>query len=200
MEKVKISNSVFYLMGEALLILLSVFLGLFVNEWRVEHRERQQAEQALSQIKIELKMNQQEIEKIAPRHSSILDSLNALLKRKEGRDSSLSLDELFDTVIGGGFGVPHIQQHAWTLANNLGALEHLDFKTASTLSSVYDYQNFYMKTYNMLSENFYISANMDERNTDGLVRALAILIQDMTASEAGLAETYKEVCEYLGSE
>jgi len=188
--------SVINLLFEAILIVISVFLGLFVNEWRMEQRERMRADKALLEIKEEIKSNQERIVTIAAYHILIKDSLNALLYRTDFHKKSITFQELF-TAMPNGFGVPGLQQQSWTLANRLGSLEHIDYKTAGMLSKLYDLQNFYMNKYNYVTENFYLASNVDSHIREGLVNSLAFLAGDITIHEKDLAAAYVKAIENL---
>ena len=64
MKTVRSRVSIAGLLAEVVLIVLGVFLGLFVNELRIEERDRQRTRRALTQIGAELASNQKRIDKI----------------------------------------------------------------------------------------------------------------------------------------
>lgn len=181
---------------EVVLILLGVFLGLFVNEKRIEQREKARAEESLTLIRAEMEFNKGQIDAIAPHHAVVRDSLHALLTRMDGSEKPVSLGVLW-TAIPGGFGVPELQRHAWDLATRLGTLEHLDYRTLLRLSLTYELQEFYTRKYDRLADNLYLASNADPSSRNGLVLALSLLAGDVVIHEEDLAEAYGKAIEHL---
>ena len=97
----------------------------------------------------------------------------------------------------GGFGVPGLQRHSWTLANSLGALEHMDYATASMLSRTYHLQEFYTDKYDRLADNLYLASNIDPNTREGLMLALSMLANDIAIHEKDLAVAYEKTIEHL---
>lgn len=114
------STSIIKYIFEVVLIVLGVFLGLFVNELRIEQRDLARAERALEQITAELQFNQKMITRISVHHVAVKDSLDALLSRTDFQENTVTLPELWKSMLGG-FGVVGLQRQAWTLANRLGS-------------------------------------------------------------------------------
>ena len=191
------STSIIKYIFEVVLIVLGVFLGLFVNELRIEQRDLARAERALEQITAELQFNQKMITRISVHHVAVKDSLDALLSRTDFQENTVTLPELWKSMLGG-FGVVGLQRQAWTLANRLGALEHMDYETASKLSRTYDLQEFYTAKYDRLADNFYLAPNVDPNNREGLVFALAMLANDIVVHEEDLSEVYVKILDHLG--
>ena len=183
---------------EVVLIVLGVFLGLFVNELRIEQRERARAERVLEQISAELQFNQEQITRIFVHHVAVKDSLDAFLSRTSFQEDPVTMQELWK-VMPGGFGVMGLQKQAWDLANRLGALEHMDYTTASRLSRTYHLQEFYTEKYDRLADNFYLASNADPNNREGLVLALAMLANDIVIHEKDLSMIYAKALEHLGA-
>ena len=184
------------LLVEVVLIVLGVFLGLFVNEMRIEQRDRSRTQGALERIKTELQANQGRITRISDHHVAVRDSLHMFLSQPDFLENPPSLQELWPAM-SGGFGVPEVQDHAWTLANRQGALEHMDITTATILSQTYSLQEFYTDKYERLSDNFYIAANIGPGSRAGLVIALALLANDIVNHEEDLTEGYAQALEIL---
>ena len=181
---------------EVVLIIMGVLLGLFVNELRIEQRDRVRAQRALVQIRAELQSNQEQIAEISSHHTAVRDSLNALLSRASSRVNPTTMQEL-GKAMPGGFGVPGLQRHSWTLANRLGALEHMDYATASMLSRTYYLQEFYTDKYDRLADNLYLASNIDPNTREGLVLALFMLANDIAIHEKDLAVAYEKTIEHL---
>jgi hypothetical protein len=188
--------SIGLLLSEVFLIVVGVLLGLFGNEMRLEQREQRRTEMALEQISEEIRDNQSQIDRIHPHHFVVRDSLNALMSRTLPTESPVSLQELWRSM-SGGFGVASLRQNAWKLANSMGAIEHMDYGTASLLSRLYDLQEFYTDKYSRLSDNLYLAANVDPGVRQGLIFALAVLTNDIVIHEEDLKLFYERVLEHL---
>ncbi len=146
------SNRVFSwkLLIEVSLIILGVLLGLFFNEMRLQQKNHDRAQVALLQINSELHYNRDQVADIANHHTAVRDSLSVLISRMDNLESPISLQKII-SVVPGGFGFVRLQQHAWSLAVELGTLENMDYRTATELSRVYDLQELYLGSYTHLS-------------------------------------------------
>ena len=138
----KKSAGVFLL--EVFLIVTGVLLGLAANEWRENRGAKNQARVSLDYILLEIRNNQTEVDSIIAYHTQIRDSL-----RKMSNEILLSQKEftIFDLgeALPNGFQVPLLQSNAWELANQIGSLNHIDYKIAESLSKLYSLQNFCQK-------------------------------------------------------
>ncbi|MCD4827930.1 MAG: hypothetical protein K8R90_00675 [Candidatus Cloacimonetes bacterium] len=184
--------------AETVLLIIGVFLGIFVNEMRIEQRDKARAQVALGQIRAELQSNQEMINAISAHHVAVRDSLNSLLSRTTEIGKSPTLKDLWKSM-NGGFGVPNLQQHSWSLALHLGVLEHIDYPTARLLSNVYSLQEFYIDKYDRLADNLYLASNIDPEFSDGLVLAMGFLANDIVIHEQDIIEAYTKTLEYLDS-
>ncbi|MEA2095194.1 MAG: hypothetical protein U9P73_00685 [Candidatus Cloacimonadota bacterium] len=196
MNQVKNIQPKWFVLFEVLVVLFSVVFGLILNELRIEHVNKKRADIALKNIIREMKTNLSNIESSNLHHITVRDSLEYLLNSQKRNPGKISINEL-GMLMNGGFGVPSIQNYSWNLAKNLGSIEFMDYKTATILSRVYDLQDFYMKKYDKLSENFYIANNMELKKREGLVLSLHLLASDVVITESNLKNMYSKALEIL---
>lgn len=131
---------------EAILIVMGVLLGLFLNEMRLQQKNQDRAQVAVQQITSEIRYNRDKVEKISIHHAAVRDSLFALLSRVDTMESPIPF-QIVMGVVPGGFGKVGLQRHAWTLAGQLGTFEHVEYDLAVELSRVYDLQKAYLEMY-----------------------------------------------------
>ena len=181
---------------EIALIMIGIFLGLAGNEWRLHRADQVRIDRALTHIQQELKANQKMVERISPYHSTMSDSLQILIRHIDESQNSIPFMALM-SAMPRGFGVPSLQNNAWTLANRLGIINHLDYDLATELSRIYSLQNFYLEKYDRVADNLYVASNIRPESRNGLAIGLAMLASDIVIHEKDLAEEYNIVLALL---
>ena len=190
----KKSAGVFLL--EVILIIGGVLLGLAANEWRENRASKKQAQVSLDYILLEIKNNQAEVESIVTYHTQIRDSLRKLSNEILMHKKEVTFLDLGD-ALPNGFKIPLLQADAWKLANQVGSVNHIDFRVAEGLSKLYSLQNFCQKKLDKIADNFYIAANINPDKVSNLVLAFSTLSQDILVQEKRLSKYYPEIIKKL---
>jgi len=119
---------------EAAAIFLSVLLGFGVAEWREARNTAQQRLDTLTAFSRETERNRDEVLKKGSYHTYVSERINAGIQ-----DGSLRyVSEIFQIEGVTSFSPIDLSNTAWKTAIATGAIGHLDFDTASSLSDLYD--------------------------------------------------------------
>ncbi len=186
------------LIAEAVLIMISVVLGLMANEWRVSRDNEKEAVNALAFIREELETNRERIEEILPYHEQITDSLSVLMNRVFTTGAPVSTMEMFKAMPGG-FSTPLVSRNSWELVNQTGAINHVDFNLAISLSRLYDLQAFYQKKIDLIGQNVYVAGNINPQDQGAAVIAFGLLANDIAIQERRLIKQYPPMVAKLDS-
>lgn len=190
----KKSAGVFLL--EIFLIVAGVLLGLAANEWHENRAIKKQAQTSLEYILLEVKNNQTRIKNLLSYHRSVYDSLSKVRDEiLETKRKASFLD--IKKALPKGFTVPLLQTTAWELANQIQAINHIDYKIAASLSKLYRLQAFCQKKLDKISENFYVASNVNPENMSNLILVLSALSGDILIQEEKLAKAYPEIINKL---
>jgi len=186
------------LIAEAVLIMMSVALGLMANEWRVGRENEKEAVNALEFIREEIEGNQERIEEILPYHERMADSLSVLMNRVFASGAKISTREMF-TAMPSGFSTPLISRNSWELVNQTGAINHVDFDLAISLSRLYDLQAFYQQKIDLIGQNVYVAGNINSLDQGSAVIAFGLLANDIAIQERRLLKQYPAMVARLDS-
>lgn len=184
--------------AEAVLIILSISLGLMANEWRIASENKKEALIALEFIKEEMQTNYNKIEAVLPYHEQMRDAFAVLMNRALTTNETISAADMVKAMPDG-FTTPLISRNSWELANQTGAVNHMDFELAKALSQVYDLQAFYQKKVDLIGENVYVAGNLDTKDQGATAIALGLLANDISLQERRLAEQYPSVIAQVDS-
>ncbi|MDZ7401151.1 MAG: hypothetical protein ONB37_13395 [candidate division KSB1 bacterium] len=185
-----------YLLIQVVLIVIGVLLGLAANEWRVARAEKAQAKNALRYIKDELQRNKEHVAKILPYHTKLSDTLKVFAATLSMNKRKLSFSDLY-RAMPSGFGIPLLEKTGWQLANQTGAIDHMDYDLAVSLSKLYAVQDFIQAKYLKVGDNFYVAGNINLKDMSGLIISLALLANDILINEQELSELYEAMIKKL---
>lgn len=188
------------LLFESGLIIFSVMLALFLDEYRVNLKQEKATQKALSNLKQEMKANLSVIEKWQKYHSQVYTNIDKVLKSAEINEAEFVKDEAvhFYSVMPNGVVQELIDDSAWQAFRNSGYFSNLDFEDTITISRVYNLQNSgVMNTLQIIFDRF-SSAEFLERAK--LRRNLIILrsaFQELASQEVYLIEKYNQALKQL---
>jgi len=171
---------------------------LMANEWRVGRENEKEAVNALEFIREEIEGNQERIEEILPYHERMADSLSVLMNRVFASGAKISTREMF-TAMPSGFSTPLISRNSWELVNQTGAINHVDFDLAISLSRLYDLQAFYQQKIDLIGQNVYVAGNINSLDQGSAVIAFGLLANDIAIQERRLLKQYPAMVARLDS-
>ena len=190
-------KSTFTIILELFLILVTVVLGLVVNEMRISYNEKQRTNKILKYMISEMESNSENLSKLMTYHHNISDSLNNLTKVVFASHYHKLTFQDFAKAIPKGFKIPLIESTGWKLLNNSGAINDIGLELSVTLSKLYSLQDFLQQKLDIISQNMYVSGNLNLNNIDNLVLASGFLINDIITQEEKLNEDYPKIIKKL---
>jgi len=184
---------------ESILIIFSVLLALFLNEYRGQLKEDQQKELAMQMVTIELKSNLEALNAWRPYHESVLKNLNEALNT----NSSLFTEKGFLTweLMPNGVVQRVIDNGSWQTLKSSNISSTVDFNTMLTLSKLYKHQaqgvEFTLK--NILT---IISAreSLEKTNQRNTIILLRNAFNEMVSQEIFLIQKYEQALIQIGVE
>lgn len=106
-------------------VILGILIALFINNWKEDHANKRFVEQALQTIETEIQENINSLNRILPRHYSLLEALG-----QELENDSLSLEDII--IEAGGIQLPTIRSASWKFFLN-SKTELIDYPIVSAL-------------------------------------------------------------------
>lgn len=187
---------------ESLLIVFSILLAFFVNEWRETRSQKMRTAQALHNIETELSKNLESLESVLPYHNKIKIKLNALRTDPQTNAQPQSLFKLTLQAAPKSLMAPVLQNTAWETARATNALSQLDYDVIHKLATVYQTKKRGIDQTIPIIHNTVFNANSFDKSINPLpsLQHLFILISDMINQEKTLIHMHKEMLEILKKE
>lgn len=135
------------LLIESLVIMLSVLLGFMLNSWRQNNDQQKTVQKALKSIAIEVRYNQNQMQRLLPEYKFMRDTLHHISMLKGGK-TPMKMTEL---PAGAKFSMPALRSPAFETAQSSGAMAAMDFETAQKIWTVYNFQKLYADLINQLT-------------------------------------------------
>lgn len=184
------------LAAEGLLIVLSVVLGLALNEWRQKQAERELAHRVLENFRREITQNLQILEKVQPGHAELARRLAAAAARPRPEPNAFAV--IVAEMPRGGLGGEPLHEAAWETASTTGALRLLDYETASKISEVYVVQRFFMEgTTQRTIGSLLAPENFDPGAKQVMLQAQHMALNEFSTQEAYLIGVYRRTLQAL---
>ncbi|HEX8212739.1 MAG TPA: hypothetical protein VF584_21365 [Longimicrobium sp.] len=187
------------LAAEGLLIVLSVVLGLALNEWRQKQADRQLARTVLANFRREITQNLRILEKVQPGHAELARRLAAASARPRPEPNAFAV--IMAEMPRGGLGGEPLHEAAWETASSTGALRLLDYATASRISEVYVVQRFFMEgTTQRTITSLLAPANFEPGAKQVMLQAQHMALNEFSTQEAYLINVYRRTLKALPPE
>lgn len=182
------------------MIVLSVLLALFINEWKSNRNDLRNTNIMMTNISAEIKSNQILVEELLPYHKSVLENIQA---------AALN-DSLFATFLRNGYfelnsiaprGVKQgdFQNIAWLIAKEERISNRITFEESQLLFSVYEQQIKVLKTIDRIIEFLSSREVHREKLLEESVIVLALEWNEMIAQEEELLFRYTQALKKLNS-
>ncbi|MCE2496827.1 MAG: hypothetical protein J4F31_09675 [Flavobacteriales bacterium] len=179
------------ILGESAVIVFSVLLALFANEWRSNVNERRATDVILNNILFELRENHDIAFKAHEYHLSVLDTLQRLYVE-------LAEDSLFNGFYFNDFklmpqGVMQkgLNDIAWTVAKEERLATRVPFESSKKLYDAYRQQESVNRTLNRISDLTFDRRTHTEEATIRNIVMLTLLFSELTSQEAELLYRYE---------
>ncbi len=183
---------------EALMIVLSVLLALYINEWKRNSNELKNTNIMLENINVEIENNKNFLEQLLPYHASVLQKMQAAALK-----DSLSITFLangyfdFSSVAPNGIKQGEFQNIAWSIAKEERISNRISFDDSQLLFAAYEQQARVLKTIdriiNILGSR---EIHRDELLEESVI-ILALEWNEMIAQEQELLSRYEKALQKL---
>lgn len=172
---------------EVFSIVLGVLLALGVNEWRQDKADQKLANQARDNIFAELEANK--------KHLQITYRRNLVFQRQAVEEAEEQ--EFYQPAWG-------LQDTAWNVARDTGALRHMSFEAVSGFSSIYGFQQTYRVQVLQLTQaqmmGLLSSTALEEGNPSDLSRQInersSPVVELLIRNEKELIEAYDKALSF----
>ncbi len=171
---------------ESMLIVASILVALYLDEWRDDRQDAENIEHALANFVVEIQQNRARVEDAAPFNRGLRHVLN---RRQEVRAiesvaTFINIIESYSPVV--------LQSTAWETAIATGALAKMDYNLVSALSLTYSLQNRYQQISRTGMTQLTSPQNLSEEKLDLAVFNAIRYLDGVTGMETELGVVYSE--------
>ena len=184
---------------ESGLIVFSVLLALFLNEYRTVLKEAELKRTALANVRQEIANNMGILDEWIPYHESVVQNLQEALDDEAIRAGMISNRRInFGMVMPGGIVQQLIQRTSWEALRNVNIISNLDYGDVLALSKIYDLQEEgVQQTIRIILAEL---SSREAQQIDKIEETLLILrnsFAELVSQETFLKQHYKMVLEQL---
>lgn len=181
---------------ESVLIVLSVLVGLALNEWRELRAERARAETALVNFRRELAENLATLERRQPKHAALAERLQRAAEQdRPGETAFASFRQLMPE---GGLDNAPLRDAAWETALSTGALRLLDYEPAALLSETYLVQRRAIEqTVQTMAARFLMPENFQPALRRPMLQTHGMIFVELSGQESYLIDVYRQALRRL---
>ena len=183
---------------EAGMIVLSILLALFINEWRSNYNDRLETNKMLSNIIEEMDSNQVFIDNLISYHTVVLEKIQQAAL-SDSLESTFLKNEYFEISEVAPKGIKQGDLHsiAWIVAKEEKISNRITFKESQMLFSVYDQQFRVLKTIDRIigilsSREIHRKELLEES-----IIVLAIELNELIGQEKDLSYRYAKTLKEL---
>ncbi len=169
-----------------MLIVISILVALYLDEWRDDRQDAENIEDALAYFVSEIQQNRARVEDAAPFNQGLR---HVLSRRQEVRaiESVATFVNIFES-----YNPVVLQSTAWETAIATGALAKMDYKLVSALSLTYSLQNRYQQVSQNGMAEMTSPQNLSEEKLDLAVYNAIRYLDTVTGMETELGVVYAE--------
>ncbi|MBK7869597.1 MAG: hypothetical protein IPJ74_02400 [Saprospiraceae bacterium] len=179
------------LIFESILIIFSILLALFINEWRKGQEQTAQRQKSMHMILQELQHNADQLENVIPYHARATKQLDSLLKTNIDLNSGVL--SIAGQVLRRGINPPELRSTAWNTAQLSGSVGLFKEEAIYALANVYELQEDGVEITWKEIARFYMSAdNFDSTLTLQRLALLKIYFNELYQQEQFLQERTNE--------
>lgn len=181
---------------EAILIVFSVLLALFLDSVIQDRREARTVDELVSHIVAEMRSNLAIVDEWLPYHQSMVDEIDRYLESDELQVSLLSADGIdYGRLMKRGLIQDFYSISSWQLAQQSEATSGIDFEVASRISRAYLSQQNVNLTIQRFSDFFFDRQAHDPDQLAISLRILRNLLQELSGQQSVLQHHYRVALE-----
>lgn len=178
---------------EAILIVFSVFLALFLDSVLEDRREAGIVNELISHIADEMKSNLAIVDEWLPYHRTVIDEIDRYLASDELLQSLLTADGIeYGQLMEKGLIQDFYSDSSWRLAQQSAVASRIDFDVSYAISQAYLSQQNVNWTLKRFSDFVFERQTQDPDQLVGSLRILRNLLQELTGQQGVLQQNYRE--------
>ncbi len=183
---------------EALLIVLSVLLALFLDQRFEDRREARMAGELVGHIQIEMQRNLEIIDKWMPYHQDSAAKIDQYLNSPELQQTLLTDNGIaYLELMEDGILQELYSTSSWELAQQSEVTSTLDFELTHAMSKAYLSQDYVNQTIQRISDFFFDRSSHDPDEVQTSLRILRQLLRELAGQEYVLQQNYLEALERI---
>ena len=168
------------LLVEMGMIVFSILLALWVNEWRDHRANRELADAAVRNIRLEVVRNREAVARALPGHRALLEEVRRAEGELEHGAETVRLNAVLEP--------PTVLHTAWDTASTTGALAHMDYGQVLELADLYSGQDWLKR----LEDRLLGSITSNEADRLRRVRGLESSLRNYVDMEESLEKAYDQ--------
>lgn len=183
------------ILAESVLIVFSILLALFVDQWREGRRLDRLRDRAIADIHEEIENNRTAVDRVIVYHTAVRDSIGNLWQRIErGGSGGQPGFDLIAGVARAGIRPPAIRRTAWETAISTDAVTLMDYSLIYRLGGLYDTQTTGVESTLARIQDFVFDPMLFEPARAGAaVRMIHALVSELAGQERYLSALYDSV-------
>jgi|TARA_B110000093_G_C12813967_1_gene343994 hypothetical protein len=187
-------QNILKLIFESILIIFSVLLALFLNEYRGQLKENQQKELVIKIVKIELKSNLEILNEWRPYHEKVLNNLNEALNSNSTNSTLFTEKGVFTwSLMPNGVVQRVIDNGSWQTLKSSSISSTIEFNTMFTLSQLYKQQAQGVEsTLNRILKIISARESLEQKNQRSTIILLRNTFNEMVSQEIFLIKKYEQ--------
>jgi len=187
-------QNILKLIFESILIIFSVLLALFLNEYRGQLKENQQKELVIKIVKIELKSNLEILNEWRPYHEKVLNNLNEALNSNSTNSTLFTEKGVFTwSLMPNGVVQRVIDNGSWQTLKSSSISSTIEFNTMFTLSQLYKQPAQGVEsTLNRVLKIISARESLEQKNQRSTIILLRNTFNEMVSQEIFLIKKYEQ--------
>ena len=178
---------------EAILIVFSVMLALFLDNVLEDRREARTINELVSHVADEMQRNLVVVDEWLPYHRSVIDEIDRYLASDELQQSLLTTDGIdYGRLMERGLIQDFYSNASWQLAQQSQITSRIDFDVIYAISQAYLSQQNVNQTLQRFSDFVFHRATHDPDQLISSLRILRNLLQELSGQQSVLQHNYRE--------
>lgn len=178
---------------EAILIVFSVLLALFLDNVLEDRRETRLIDELLGHVTDEMKSNLAIVEEWLPYHRAVIDEIDRYLASDDLRHSLLTADGIdYGRLMEKGLIQDFYSNSSWRLAQQSEITSRIEFHVSYAISKAYLSQQNVNVTLKRVSDFAFERQTQDPDQLVTSLRILRNLLQELSGQQGVLQSNYRE--------
>ena len=185
---------------EAILIIFSVLLALFLDSVLEDRREARIVEELVSHVADEMRSNLAVVDEWLPYHRNVINEIDRYLAAGELRQDLLTTDGIdYGRLMPKGLIQDFYSHSSWQLAQQSEMTSRIEFDVTYAISQAYLSQQNVNRTLQRFSDFVFDRSTHDPDQLVTSLRILRNLLQELSGQQSVLQHNYEEALQAVDS-